>query len=326
MRVLVTGGAGYVGSTSVEALLAAGHEVTVVDSLATGHRRAVPEEAELIQDTLANREVVGRLLAERRIDAVLHCAARSIVPESLRDPALYYRENVAGGIALLEAMRERGVDRIVFSSTAAIYGIPDRSPVEESDPPRPISPYGETKRAFEGALAWYGAGHGFRGVSLRYFNVAGASETRGEDHDPETHLIPVLLRSYLDGPPLTVMGTDYPTPDGTCLRDFIDVGDLARAHLAALELTGTLSPGLEICNLGSGSGFSVREVVRAAESVVGRPATIVEGPRRPGDPPVLVASVAKAADVLGWRPQRGLEDMVGSAWRWHSTHRDGYGD
>jgi UDP-glucose 4-epimerase len=325
MRILVTGGAGYVGSVSTEVLVAAGHEVTVLDSLATGHPAAVPQGAELVVDTLADEGLVGRLLEERRIEAVLHCAARSIVPESLREPSLYYRENVAGGISLLEQMREHGVDRLVFSSTAAVYGIPDRSPVDESMPAQPITPYGETKRAFEGALAWYGAGHGFRSVSLRYFNVAGASEARGEDHDPETHLIPILLRAYLDGPPLTIMGTDYPTPDGTAIRDFIHVVDLADAHAAALTLTGEQQPGLEICNLGSGSGFSVREVVRAAESVVGRPAPVVEGARRAGDPPELVASAARAAEVLGWHPARSsLEEMIGSAWRWHSAHPNGY--
>jgi UDP-glucose 4-epimerase len=327
MRILVTGGAGYVGSVSTQVLVAAGHEVTVLDSLATGHPGAVPEGADLVVDTLADEGLVGRLLEERRIEAVLHCAARSLVPESLRMPSLYYRENVAGGIALLEQMRAHGVDRIVFSSTAAVYGIPDRSPVDESMPARPITPYGETKRAFEGALAWYGAGHGFRSVSLRYFNVAGANEARGEDHDPETHLVPILLRAYLGGPPLTIMGTDYPTPDGTAIRDFIHVLDLADAHVAALILTGTQQPGLEICNLGSGTGFSVREVVKAAESVVGRAAPVVEGARRTGDPPELVASTARAAELLGWRPTRSsLEDMIGSAWRWHSAHPSGYGE
>jgi UDP-glucose 4-epimerase len=327
MRVLVTGGAGYVGSVSVEAMLAAGHEAVVLDSLVTGHRAAVPEGAELVVGSLVDRESTASLLRAQRIEAVLHCAARSLVGESVRDPALYYRENVAGGVALLEAMREVGVQRLVFSSSAAVYGAPEVTPIPETVEPRPINPYGETKHAFERALAWYGAGHGLRAVSLRYFNVAGASQHRGEDHRPESHLIPNLLRAYLGGPPLTIMGTDYPTPDGTAVRDYIHVLDLADAHLSALELTAAAAAGAEVANLGSGRGFSVREVVRAAESVVGRPAPVVEGPRRAGDPPVLVASNERAATLLAWSPRRGsLEEMIGSAWRWHSAHPAGYRD
>jgi UDP-glucose 4-epimerase len=325
MRVLVTGGAGYVGSVSAEKLLAAGHEVVVLDTLVTGHRASVPEGAELVTDTLVDRAATTALLRDRRIEAVLHCAARSLVAESVRDPGLYYRENVAGGISLLEALRDADVERIVFSSSAAVYGAQGDKPIDESAELHPVNPYGETKRAFETALSWYGESYGLRGVALRYFNVAGASDTRGEDHDPETHLIPNLLRSYLGGPPLTVMGTDYPTPDGTCIRDYIHVVDLAEAHLSALELTATQAPGLEVANLGSGSGFSVREVIKAAESVVGRRVPVVEGPRRAGDPPVLVASNVHAAELLGWRPTRGsLEQMIGSAWRWHSEHPEGY--
>jgi len=327
MRVLVTGGAGYVGSVSVEAILAAGHEAVVLDSLVTGHRAAVPEGAQLVVGSLVDRQSTADLLRAQRIEAVLHCAARSLVGESVRDPALYYRENVAGGVALLEAMREVGVERLVFSSSAAVYGAPQETPIRETVDPRPINPYGETKHAFERALAWYGAGYGLRAVSLRYFNVAGASQQRGEDHRPETHLIPNLLRAYLGGPPLTIMGSDYPTPDGTAVRDYIHVLDLADAHLAALGLTATAAPGAEVVNLGSGRGFSVREVVRAAESVVGRPAPVVEGPRRAGDPPVLVASNERAAALLAWSPRRGsLEEMIGSAWRWHGAHPEGYPD
>jgi UDP-glucose 4-epimerase len=327
MRILVTGGAGYVGSVSVERLVEAGHDVTVLDALVTGHRAAVPEGAQLIDDTLRDQSGVTRLLAEREIEAVLHCAARSLVGQSVKEPALYYQENVVGGVALLDAMLEAGVDRIVFSSTAAVYGAPDKTPIIEDQPLRPINPYGETKRAFEGALAWYGNSLGLRAVSLRYFNVAGASERFGEDHDPETHLIPNALKAYLGGKPLIIMGTDYPTRDGTPIRDYIHVSDLADAHLAALELTGTLAPGIEIANLGSGSGFSVREVVAVAETTVGRPLPHEVGERRAGDPPVLVASNDKAAALLGWRPARGtLEEMIGSAWAWHEAHPNGYED
>jgi UDP-glucose 4-epimerase len=326
MRVLVTGGAGYVGSVSVEALVGAGHEVTILDTLVTGHREAVAAGAELVVGSVADGAAVAGLLRERRIEAVLHCAARSLVPESVRNPSLYYRENVAGGVALLDALREAGVDRIVFSSSAAVYGIQDSGPIDETAPLRPINPYGETKRAFEGALARYGARHGLRAFALRYFNAAGASDAFGEDHDPETHLIPNLLRAYLDGPPLIVMGTDYPTRDGTCIRDYIHVEDLAEAHLAALAYTEGAAPGLEISNLGSGSGFTVWEVLKAAESVVGTPVPHKVGPRRPGDPPVLVATNGRARELLGWVPRRGtLEEMIGSAWRWHRAHPNGYG-
>ena len=325
MRVLVTGGAGYVGSISVEALIAAGHEVTVLDSLVMGHRAAVPNGASLVVGSVADLPSVVDLLRERNIDTVLHCAARSLVAESVRDPSLYYRENVAGGVALLEALRDAGVSRLVFSSSAAVYGAQDSKPIDETAPPRPVNPYGETKRAFEGALAWYGSGHGLHSVALRYFNVAGASDALGEDHDPETHLIPNLLKAYLGGPQLVVMGTDYPTPDGTCIRDYIHVQDLADAHISALAYTSEMKPGLEVCNLGSGSGFSVWEVVKAAESVVGKPVPHQVGPRRQGDPPVLVATNERARELLGWTPRRGtLAEMIGSAWTWHQAHPNGY--
>jgi UDP-glucose 4-epimerase len=325
VRVLVTGGAGYVGSISVEALLAGGHDVTVLDSLVMGHREAVPSDAELIVGSVADLPAVTDLLRNRRIEAVLHCAARSLVPESIRDPALYYRENVVGGVALLEALREAGVSRLVFSSTAAVYGAPNGNAIDETVAPKPVNPYGETKRAFEGALAWYGAGHGLRAFALRYFNVAGASRSLGEDHNPETHLIPNVLKGFLGGPPVVVMGTDYPTPDGTCIRDYIHVEDLADAHLRALAYTERAGPGLEVCNLGSGSGFSVLEVLRAAESVVGKPVPHQMGPRRAGDPPVLVATNERARKVLAWTPRRGtLGEMIGSAWSWHRAHPHGY--
>jgi UDP-glucose 4-epimerase len=315
MRVLVTGGAGYIGAISSERLLAAGHEVTVLDSLVTGHRDAVPETARFVEGSLADRALLDRVLGETPFDAALHCAARSLVSQSMDDPALYYRENVVGGVTLLDALRAHGVDRIVFSSTAAVYGAPDKVPIRENAPTRPMSPYGASKLAFEGAMGWYSA-YGLRSVALRYFNVAGASARIGERHEPETHLIPNILAAAVGGPPVTLHGDDFPTADGTAIRDYVDVLDLADAHVAAIELTERMEPGIEVCNLGSGTGFSVRQVLEAARAVVGRPIPHQSGPRRVGDPPVLVAANGRAADVLGWRPVRGsLEQMIGSAWR-----------
>jgi UDP-glucose-4-epimerase GalE len=325
MRILVTGGAGYVGSVSVERLLEAGHAVTVLDDLSTGHAASVVEGATLVEGSFGDRELVAGLLRDRGIDAVLHCAAKSLVGESMADPAIYYRHNVAGGIALLDAMRDTGVGRIVFSSTAAVYGVPDATPIPEDAVLRPINPYGESKRSFEGAMAWYGTAYGIRSVSLRYFNVAGASTVNGEAHEPETHLIPNVLIAMEKGTPLTLFGDDYPTPDGTPIRDYIHVMDLADAHLAALEATAPGDPRTDralVCNLGSGGGFSVREVLAAAHEVTGKPVPYAVGPRREGDPPVLVASIDRAAQVLDWRPRRStLEEMIGSAWAWNRARR-----
>ena len=252
----------------------------------------------------------------------------------MTDPAKYFRENVAGGVALLEAMRTAGVRRIVFSSTAATYGMPDRTPIVESDPIRPINAYGETKRSVEGAIRWYGYGYGLRSVILRYFNAAGASSACGEQHDPETHLIPCVLAAAEAGRELTLFGDDYPTPDGTCVRDYIHVGDLARAHLLALAATdpadsrtgpptGACEP--LICNLGSGTGFSNRQVVTAAESVVGHAISVKMGARRPGDPPILLASAARAHEKLGWQARQGtIDEIIGSAWEWRRAHPTGY--
>ena len=329
-RILVTGGAGYVGSVSVEAFLAAGHEVVVLDDVTTGHAAAVPAGATMERGSFTDGAAVAQLLEHRRIEAILHCAARSLVGESGRDPAKYYRDNVAGGVALLEAARTTGVGRIVFSSTAAVYGVPDETPIREDAALRPINPYGETKRTFEGALRWYGAAYGLRSATLRYFNVAGATEALGEDHDPETHLIPNVLAAAEGGAKVTVFGDDYPTPDGTCIRDYIHVADLADAHLRAIEATAegdrrTTEP--LICNLGTAGGFSVREVVAAAERVVGHAIPFTVGPRRAGDPPVLVASNDRAREVLGWTArQPTLEAMVGSAWDWRRRHPGGYPD
>jgi UDP-glucose 4-epimerase len=324
MRILVTGGAGYVGSVSVEHLVAAGHDVVALDSYATARPGANLAGASVVRGTYTDRAAVAALLRDQRIDAVLHCGARSLVGESLREPALYFRENVAGGIALLEAMREAGVERLVISSTAAVYGVPDATPISEDAPLRPINPYGESKRSLEAAADWFAVAYGLRAVSLRYFNVAGASPTNGERHDPETHLIPNAIRAASGGPPLTVFGSDYPTPDGTPIRDYVHVLDLAEAHRLALEAT---APGdqrtgerLLVCNLGSGVGFSVREVLTEAERVIGPPIPQAEGERRAGDPPTLVADIARARDVLGWSPGRSrLEEMIGSAWAWWSA-------
>ena len=335
MRVLVTGGAGYVGSVSVEALVVAGHDVLVLDDLSKGHRDALPADVRLVQGSYGDPATVAPLLASTPIDAVLHCAARSLVGESIVNPALYYRENVAGGVAFLEVLRQAGVRRLVFSSTAAVYGTPVSVPIREDAVLAPINPYGETKRTFEGALCWYAAAYGLRSVSLRYFNVAGASGRNGEVHDPETHLIPNVLAAAEGRAALTVFGTDYPTPDGTCVRDYLHVEDLARAHVLALEATSpddsrTAGPDGDgaaaiAINLGNGGGFSVREVVSAAERVVGRAIPHAIGERRAGDPPVLVADAGRAEEILGWRPaHRDIVEIVASAWAWRWAHPDGY--
>jgi UDP-glucose 4-epimerase len=318
MRILVTGGAGYVGSVSVESLVAAGHEVTALDNLATAPGTANLAGADLVVGSYGDRAAMAEILRERRIDAILHCGARSLVAESMREPALYYRENVAGGIALLEAMRDAGVGRLVISSTASVYGIPETNPVTEDAPLRPINVYGETKRTLEAAAGWFSSAYGLRVASLRYFNVAGASTSNGERHEPETHLIPNVLTAAEGGAPLMVFGTDYDTPDGTAIRDYVHVLDLAEAHRLALEATDpdderTAEP-LHL-NLGSGEGFSVREVLHGAERVIGRSVPHGYADRRAGDPPVLVASIDRARSVLGWEPVRStLEEMVGSAW------------
>jgi UDP-glucose 4-epimerase len=329
--ILVTGGAGYVGSVSVEALLEAGHRVVVLDDLSTGHRAAVPEGVTLAVGTYGDGGFVRPLLKEHGIEAILHCAARSLVGESIASPARYYTDNVAGGVNLLEAAREMGVERVVFSSTAAVYGQPEATPIPEDAALRPINPYGETKRTFEGALQWYGQAYGLRSVSLRYFNVAGATAAFGEDHEPETHIIPNVLMAAERGEPMTIFGDDYPTPDGTCIRDYIHVADLASAHLLAIEATAPsdsrTDQGAITCNLGIGRGFSNREVLAAASLVVGREIPFIVGPRRAGDPPILVAAADRAGDLLGWAPQHTtLETMVGTAWAWRQAHPGGYAD
>ncbi len=337
MKVLVTGGAGYVGGVSVDALLAAGHEVVVLDDLSTGHAAIVHPAARLVVGTYADETATRELLKSEGVDAILHCAARSLVGESMANPAKYYRENVVGGVALLEAARAAGVLRVVFSSSASTYGVPDETPITEQAPLRPINPYGESKRAFEGALRWYGVAYGLRSVILRYFNVAGATDRLGEVHRPETHLIPNALIAASGGRALTLFGEDYPTPDGTPIRDYIHVADLADAHVAALVATdsadartGPVGGGPTepvIANLGTSTGFSVKDVLREAEAVVGRPIPHTVGPRRAGDPPVLVASNGRAREVFGWAAGRStLAEMIGSAWAWRRAHPEGYGD
>ena len=331
MKVLVTGGAGYVGGVSVDAILAAGHDVVVLDDLTTGHRAIVNDGARLVVGSYADPAVVGPLLESERPDAILHCAARSLVAESIRDPGRYYRDNVAGGVALLEAARAAGIGAIVFSSTAAVYGVPDATPIAEDAPLRPINPYGETKRTLEGALRWYGAAYGTRSVSLRYFNVAGATDRIGEVHRPESHLVPNVLIAAEGGPGLTVFGEDYPTPDGTPIRDYIHVSDLADAHLAALALAAgdgdDREPALTPATSGRPPASRCgRSCARPRPSSAARSRTPwVRG--EPGDPPVLVASNALAGALLGWTPRRStLEAMIGSAWAWRRAHPGGYGD
>jgi UDP-glucose 4-epimerase len=329
MRVLVTGGAGYIGSVVAEDLLQAGHQVVVIDNLSRGHRQAVPENAELVVGDLADRASLDRLLQERAIDAVMHFAALIEAGESMKAPQEFFRNNTANALTLLEAMLAYGVKRFVFSSTAALYGDPERTPIEENDPLRPANAYGESKLLVERMLSWFHRIHNLRYASLRYFNAAGASRPdRGEAHQPETHLIPRILAVALGRvAQVNIFGTDYPTADGTCVRDYIHVSDLAHAHLLALDALESLrndSPPL-IYNLGNGQGFSVREVVEVARQVTGHPVPALECPRRPGDPAVLIASSQKIRHELGWRPRSpNLKTIVESAWEWHRTHAEGY--
>jgi len=323
MRLLVTGGAGFIGSVVVERLVERGHDVVVLDNLWRGHQAAVERGAEFalcdLRDGVRTREVV----VEVAPDAVLHFAAATLVPESVADPSLYFGVNVVGSHHLLAAMKETGVEAIVFSSTAAVYGMPEELPVTEEAEKRPINPYGQSKRMVEQMLEAHAAAYGLRFAALRYFNVAGASARHGEDHDPETHAIPVALQTLLGKRErFSVFGTDYPTADGTAVRDYVHVLDLADAHLAALE---RLDRSLGAINLGTKDGFSVRELVDAVERVTGRPLPVVYEPRRAGDPPALVADSTRALETLGWTPARStLDEMVGSAWEWFRQHPDGY--
>jgi len=317
MRVAVSGGAGYIGSVVVEVLVEDGHDVLVVDNLSKGHRDAVTVPA-FAEVDLADRAAVAGHLRDFRCEAVVHMAADSLVGESVTVPAKYYRNNVLAGLALLDAMREADVSRLVFSSTAAVYGEPAKQPIEESDPTQPTNPYGETKLAFERALGWYARAYGLSSVSLRYFNAAGATKRNGERHVPETHLIPLVLQAAAGRlSHVTVFGTDYPTPDGTCVRDYIHVHDLARAHVLALGALGAAGI-CRVYNLGcGGDGYSVREVIDTAAQVTQRRIPVEIAARRPGDPAVLVASSERIQRDLGWRPRyQQLDAIIASAWGW----------
>jgi len=314
VKLLVTGGAGYIGSVVATQLVGAGHEVVVLDNLDTGHADAVPDGATFVQGSIDAAEDV---LADG-IEAVLHFAAKSLVSESVVAPEIYWRNNVVGSLALLDSMRRQGVGRIVFSSTAATYGEPSVSPITEDTPAVPINPYGQSKLAVDNMLTGEAAAHGLAAVSLRYFNVGGAFGGRGERHVPETHLIPnVLAVATGDREQVAIFGTDYPTRDGTAVRDYLHVEDLGRAHLLALERA--VAGEHLICNLGTGTGYTVREVVEACRAATGHPIPAVEQPRRPGDPPELVASNARAAERLGWSTEHGLERIVADAWAFISS-------
>jgi UDP-glucose 4-epimerase len=325
MRILITGGAGYIGSVVAEQLLKAGNQVIVFDNLSRGHRQAVPKNAELIVADLADRDRLEQVFGTCAIDAVMHFAGLIEAGESMKAPEKFFRNNTCNALTLLEVMLAAGVKRFVFSSTAALFGNPDRTPIEEDDPLRPANAYGESKLLVERMLAWFHQIHSLRYASLRYFNAAGAaSPDRGEAHQPETHLIPRILNVVLGRlEHVSIFGTDYPTPDGTCIRDYIHVSDLALAHLLALNALENSSQ--LIYNLGNGQGFSVRQVIEVARKVTGHPIPVIESPRRPGDPAVLIASSTKIRSELGWQPQvPELEHIIRSAWEWHSKQPDGY--
>ncbi len=323
MHVFVTGGAGYIGSICVEQLLNAGHAVTVFDNLSEGHRSAVDARAAFVQGSIGDPKDIFQAIKDSNPETVIHFAAHALVGESMVNPGKYFRNNVANGLNLLDAIVEAGVKKFVFSSTCATYGPPDRVPMTEDMPLRPINPYGESKRMFETILNWYHTIHGLEFVAFRYFNAAGASERFGEHHRIETHLIPNILKVPMgQSHQCEIYGTDYPTPDGTCVRDYIHTLDLAQAHILAM------APGKHgFYNLGNGEGYSVRQVITACEKVSGHNIPALEKPRRAGDPPRLVASAEKAVRELGWKPQYPkLEDIVSSAWRWHQQHPNGYRD
>jgi UDP-glucose 4-epimerase len=327
--ILVTGGAGYIGSHIVRILADAGKDVVVLDDLSNGHRAAV-SGADFEEGDFGERSLVEELIGEKGVEYIVHMAAFCEVGQSVANPAVYYENNVVKSLALLEAARARDVKGIVFSSTAAVYGEPNEVPIPESHPRNPTNPYGDTKLAIEQALAWYGGAYGLNHVCLRYFNAAGAhvDGSIGEDHDPESHLIPRLLLAMVhDGDPVPLFGDDYPTADGTCVRDYIHVADLAQAHVLAINAMDNGAIAGDSFNLGNGKGFSVKEVVDVIEQVTGRRPPVVSAPRREGDPAVLVASSARISGALGWRPAyTRLDQIIGSAWEWHSRHPHGYDD
>ena len=329
MAILVCGGAGYIGSHAVHALIEKGEQVVIVDNLQTGHRGALNPKAKFYEGDIRDASVLDKIFTENKVEAVIHFAANSLVGESMEKPLLYFNNNVYGMQVLLEAMVRHGVDKIVFSSTAAVYGEPKRVPIHEDDETCPTNTYGETKLTMEKMMKWVSRANGVRYVSLRYFNAAGAlpDGSIGEDHATETHLIPLILQVPTGRRDhITVFGDDYPTPDGTCLRDYIHVVDLADAHVLALEYLrkGGAS---DIFNLGNGQGFSVKEMIAAAEKATGRSIKVEIGARRAGDPAQLIASSEKARSVLGWKPQfTDVERVIGTAWRWHEHHPHGYED
>ncbi|MBA4494204.1 UDP-glucose 4-epimerase GalE [Paenactinomyces guangxiensis] len=328
MAILVTGGAGYIGSHTVAELLDRGEKVIILDSLKKGHHAAVLAEP-FYQGDVRDQDLLKRIFSEHEVDAVLHFAADSLVGESVQDPLKYYDNNVVSAQRLLTAMVEHGVKKIVFSSTAAVYGEPEQVPIEEHSPTRPASPYGETKRVIEKMMEWSEKAYGLEYISLRYFNAAGAHPKGhiGEDHDPETHLIPLVLQVALGKrEAISIFGDDYPTPDGTCIRDYIHVTDLAQAHWLAVDHLRR-GKGSAIYNLGNGNGYSVKEVIDTARKVTGHAIPAIMVPRRGGDPAVLIASSGKAKRELGWHPQyEKLEEIIRSAWEWHQSHPDGYQD
>ena len=326
MAILVLGGAGYIGSHTVYELIDAGKDVVIADNLETGHIEAVHPKAKFYQGDIRDRAFVDSVFESEQIDGVIHFAANSLVGESMTNPLKYYDNNLCGTKVLLESMVAHGIDKIVFSSTAATYGEPEKQPIEENDRTDPTNPYGATKLAIEGMLKWCDKAYGIHYVALRYFNAAGSNTDVGigEDHDPESHLIPLVMKTALgQRSHIGIFGDDYPTADGTCIRDYIHVRDLAEAHLLALEhLEKTGESG--VFNLGSGDGYSVKEIVDTARRITGREIPAKIEPRRAGDPSVLIASNKKAAEVLGWKPTRGLEQIIADAWTWHSGHPGGY--
>ena len=327
MRVLVCGGAGYIGSNMTAMLAAEGYDPVVFDNLSTGHRSAVAN-AELVEGDLANRRLLAETLAKYHIEAVVHFAASIEVSESVQMPLKYYQNNLSNTQTLLLAMAASGVEKLVFSSTAAVYGMPSRVPITEDSPKVPINPYGETKWAAERMCHYQSQTGRLRYASLRYFNASGAGNNAslGEDHRPESHLIPLTIQAAMGRcGAATIYGTDYPTPDGTCIRDYIHIDDLCRAHLLALN---KLQTNRELAyNLGSNSGYSVREVIETVKKVSGRDFTVVEADRRPGDAPILTSDATKAKNELGWKPEwTALEHVISTAWRWHNEHPDGYPD
>jgi UDP-glucose 4-epimerase len=323
MHVLVTGGAGYVGSVVADGLLRAGHAVIILDNLQQGHREAVPKGARFIRGDFCRPEDLDTAFRQFSPNAVMHMAAETIVEFSTTDPKRYFHTNVIGGINLLDAMLRHNVNRITFSSSAAVYGEPKTAPIEEHHSKNPINSYGLTKLMFEQVLEWYGKAYGLKHISMRYFNAAGATDDLGEEHNPETHLIPNVLKAALAGTPVSVFGTDYPTRDGSCVRDYVHVIDIAQAHVLALERLDDIKAGAY--NLGHGQGYSVLEVVQAARKVTGIDIPAKLSPRRAGDPAVLVASSDRAKSELGWKPRLPeLEQIIDSAWRWIGRHRGGY--